>query len=539
MRKKLNSLGYLTLIIPIVFMGCETIDLNHLDDPSSLVPVNADPDQLLNSIQLNFVDAIAYNEANEDGLNVWASEAIRMQHQFGSYSGPFTLNSGVINDLWRDFYREALQDINILIPLAEERELDGHIGVAKLIQAYIYVTLVDVFGDVPFTETLQGNISPNPKLDSGQSIYNAMLIIIDEAIVSLNSSTSSILPNDLFYGGDKDKWIKFARTLKFKMYAQMRLIGDFSSEINNLISQGLIDDESEDFQFQYSSVASATGDSRHPYYALHYDSDGTDEFLNNYYINLLLNDKGFNDPRLRYYFYRQTTTVPTGDFLECEGNPAFNFCYLGDLYRGRDHGDNEGVNPVNLLRSTFGLYPIGGAFDADNFTNVVSNPGASGAGIFPFMLTSYVRFLKAESALMSGTTGNPRTLLEEAIRASMSKVLNFNPSQVPTTFAASNTEVDDYVTFVLGQYTDAGSNEEKLDVIMKEYYIALWGNGIEAYNNYRRTSYPSDISNPVIAAGNFTRSFPYPAEEVNSNSNISQKLTSVKVFWDTNPADLK
>jgi len=537
MKNKTKSLRYLILIIAIGFISCETTDLNQLDDPSSLKPQDADPDQLLNNIQLNFVDAIAYNEANEDGLNVWASQAIRMQHQFGSYTGPFTLNSGIINDLWRDLYREALQDINVLIPLAEQRELKGYIGVAKLIQAYIYVNLVDVFGDVPYSEAMQGNFLSNPKLDSGQSIYDAMFIIIDEAIVYLNS-TGSILPNDLFYGGDAEKWTKFARTLKFKMYAQMRLIGDFSSEINTLISQGLIEDTSEDFQFQYSTTASTTGDSRHPYYALHYDADGTDEFLNNYYMNLLLNDKGFQDPRLRYYFYRQTTEIPSGDFLECDGNPSFNFCYIGDLYRGRDHGDDEGVNPVNLLRSTFGLYPIGGAFDADNFTNVVINPGASGAGIFPFMLSSYVHFLKAESALMVGTTGNPRTLLEEAIRASMNKVLNFNTSQVSTAFAASPTDVDNYVTFVLDQYDVAVSNEEKLDVIIKEYYIALWGNGIEAYNNYRRTSYPSDISNPVTSAGNFTRSFPYPAEEVNSNSNVSQKLTSVKVFWDTNPDNL-
>ncbi len=411
-------------------------------------------------------------------------------------------------------------------------------GVAKIIQAYTYVMLVDSFGDVPYSEALLGNENPNPAVDSGQDIYNVMFDIIDEGIAAINTE-NSVMPNDLFYGGDKAKWIKMANTLKFKMYAQMRLIGDFSSQINSLINSGLITSAADDFQFQYSTVASSTGESRHPYYALNYDGDGADDYLTSYYVNLLKDDKGFADPRLRYYFYRQANEIPTGDNLPCEGRTGFNFCYLGDLYWTRDHGNDDGVPPDGLKRSTYGLYPIGGAFDADNFTSVAITTGGGGAGIFPFMLSSYVKFLQAESALMAGTTGNPRRLLEDAIRDSMDKVLNFNPAQVDASFAATSTEVDDYVTFVLGQYDAASSDTERLDVIMKEYYIALWGNGIEAWNNYRRTSLPSDLTPHVNTPGEFPRSFVYPATVVNTNSSISQKPVTVKVFWDTNPDNLQ
>lgn len=525
-------------ILLIVLVGCETGDLNQLEDPSSLTPSSVDPELLLNNVQLQFVNAIAYNESNEDGINVRASEFVRMQHLFGAYAGPFSLTSGSIDDLWTSLYREALQDINVLIPVATERDLQGFIGVAKILQAYAYVTLVDTFGDVPFSEALQGNENPNPKVDGGQAIYNAMFGIIDEGIAAINAP-NSIMPNDLFYGGDKAKWVKVANTLKFKMYAQMRLVGDFSSEINALINSGLIDTATDDFQFQYSTTASATGESRHPYYALNYDTDGSDDYMNSYYVNLLKAEKGFADPRLRYYFYRQEPSAPTGDDLECEGEAGFNFCYLGDFYWTRDHGDDDGVPPDQLKRTTYGLYPIGGAFDADNFTSVTINTGAGGAGIFPFMLSSYVKFLRAESALMAGTTGDSKTLLESGIRESMAKVLNFNVGQVNPTFAASQTDVDDYVTFVLAQYDSASTDEERLDVIMKEYYIALWGNGYEAWNNYRRTSYPSDISAHVATSGDFPRSFVYPATVVNTNSSIDQKPVTTKVFWDTNPNNLQ
>jgi len=535
--KRRNKLSVISAIVVLFTMGCETVELDLLNNPSELTPSSADPELLFNNVQLRFVNAIAYNEDNEDGINVRASEFVRMQHLFGAYVGPFSLSSGNVDNLWTDLYRESLQDINVLLPLAEERELEGFIGVAKIIQAYIYVTLVDVFGDVPFTEALQGNANANPVPEDGQGIYNAMLGVIDEGIASINAP-GSVMPNDLFYGGNKSQWVRFANTLKLKMYIQMRLVGDFSAEINNLIAEGVITSSVDDFQFQYSTTASTTGESRHPYYALCYDADGADDYMVSYYVNLLKDDKGFEDPRLRYYFYRQVAETPTGDDLPCEGEPGFNFCHLGDFYWTRDHGDDDGVPPDQLKRTTYGLYPIGGAFDADNFTNVANTPGAGGAGIFPFMLSSYVKFLQAESALVSGTAGDPRMLLEMGVRESMDKVLNFFPGQVSPAFAASATDVDDYVTFVLGQYDAATDDAQRLDVIMKEYYIALWGNGIEAYNNYRRTGFPSDISDHVGTPGAFPRTFLYPATVVNTNSNITQKEISVRTFWDTNPADL-
>ncbi len=72
---------------------------------------------------------------------------------------------------------------------------------------------------------------------------------------------------------------------------------------------------------------------------------------------------------------------------------------------------------------------------------------------------------------------------------------------------------------------------------MKEWYLALWGNGIDAYNNYRRTAKPSNFQFTIAPdPGNFVRTFYYPADFANLNANGSQKPgTNVKTFWDTNP----
>ncbi len=91
----------------------------------------------------------------------------------------------------------------------------------------------------------------------------------------------------------------------------------------------------------------------------------------------------------------------------------------------------------------------------------------------------------------------------------------------------------------MASYDAATTDDERLDIIAKEYYIALWGNGIEAYNLYRRTGKPGNMAPPLEpSAGAFIRSFFLPNDHVNRNaSTADNKSLTEQVFWDTNPAD--
>ena len=155
----------------------------------------------------------------------------------------------------------------------------------------------------------------------------------------------------------------------------------------------------------------------------------------------------------------------------------------------------------------------------------------------------FTNFLAAEAAL-SGANGNPRSLLEAGVRASISKVLGYPATvgvSVPSDKIPSPTKVTEYVDKVLARYDAATTNSERMEVIQQEYYIALWGNGVDAYNAYRRTGKPGGMSYTVAeAGGNMIRSHYYPSVLVNLNKNITQKTSvETKVFWDTNPATLK
>ena len=148
--------------------------------------------------------------------------------------------------------------------------------------------------------------------------------------------------------------------------------------------------------------------------------------------------------------------------------------------------------------------------------------------------------MMAEAALTLGTTGDPRQLLLDAVRASIDHVLAFGEDMAVQEFIPTIEEIDAYVAEVGTLYDNAASNEAKLEVIVKEYYIGLFGNGVESYNLVRRTGMPSNLQPALLEnPGTFTRTFNYPANCVNLNASITQKESNaVQVFWDTNPAGI-
>lgn len=521
--------------------SCETIELEILDSPNALTPEQSSPDFFVNSIQLSLADF--FFEMTEPG-----QELTRIIHMFG----PLYQNAYAPQDFdtaWSIAYAEIMADVRSLEPLAEDQELYTHLAIGQIAEAYAITTIVDFFGDVPYRESNDG-VTINPAADPGAQIYQDMLDLLDEAIANFQRDEIRLPDNDFFYGGDEDKWIALANTLKIKIHLQQRLVtpSESASAINAIIASGnYITDSDGDWKFQFGTT-DTNPDSRHPIFARNFvEAVGVNDYMSNHYMDLLLNQKSNPDPRTRYYFYRQLdrNAINTVE-QDCVGNlpPAWYgfsipFCNLTENpgYWGRDHGYELGIPPDTGIRAAWGLYPVGGKFDADDFESIPGrNIGTVGAGIEPMMMASFVDFMLAEAALELGTTGNARAYLESGIRESIGTVIDFRPDLVDETFAPTTAEIDDYVAEVLADF-DAASNDDKLNIIADEYWIALYGNGIEAYNTYRRTGKPDNLQ-PLLRedTDRFLRSLLYPDVYVQQNANASQKPDVFqKVFWDTNP----
>ena len=96
--------------------------------------------------------------------------------------------------------------------------------------------------------------------------------------------------------------------------------------------------------------------------------------------------------------------------------------------------------------------------------------------------------------------------------------------------------IDAYVDHVAGAGASSlwNTSSDKMGLLVQEYLIALFGNGVEAYNTFRRTDKPSDLQ-PLLKSVNndMIQSFYYPRTEVDNNNQLNQKAThEVKVFWD-------
>ena len=534
--KNILKITFVTAMLAL-FTGCETTELDLLDNPNAISADVADKNFVLNQIQLSFNGIVS-------GFRGSSSNITRMTAQFGQYNGTIGVNS--LNGTWASAYN-MFANVDLLETISGNTEggLPNHVGVAQIIEAYTYITLVDYVGDVPYSQANQFAEFPIPVLDPGEDVYTAQIALLNTAISNLNQG-SAVVPQDLFYGDfDADNWIAVANTLKLKAHLNM---GD-GAAISGLLSENIIDTDDEDFQFNYSS--SASPESRSPIFQGNY-VNGAGFYMSNGFLDMLnagdgeapFVETGIADPRLRYYIYRQKNSEPSGSNLPCAGQDIYDYCYVGNLYWGRDHGDDEGIPNDGIRRSTWGVYPGGGAFDNNQFNRSDGNntPTLDGAGINPIFLSSFTHFALAEAGLDLGVGVNSRDLLEAGISLSMDKVTNFTGSLDTTDeddetidYAATGAEISAYTARVMAEYDAASGNDAKLEIVVREWYLASWGNGVEPYNMYRRTGYPT-LQTGVKPVGPFPRSYRYPENETNTNPNVSQTTADNQVFWDTNPA---
>jgi hypothetical protein len=469
-------------------------------------------------------------------------------------------------------------------PLAAAKTLTTHVAVGEILEAYTWLTLVDIFGDVPQADALNGTGGNfNPATSSGSDIYAYAIQLLTDARTQLaktGTDAGAALGRDIFYGGSRTKWNALANSLELKAWINISMIPSRASEANTHIATfidlttgankagvDLVDTQAENFAYKYGAVTVPAG-SRHPWYDQYYGSTaGTaGGYICNYYLynsfgkwdptDPTNQTKTVQDPRWRYYFYRQVGSVnaTTANFdpkaIGCGGAPPPQyiswggnvFCVFDPGFFGRDHGDASGTPPDGAAITCAGAYPAGGKVDTNPITTANYNKsakrgdGANGAGIEPIFMGFFTDYTRAELLARAGQTATAKTLLNTAIANSVSAI-----KAVVTAGGQSITSppsTGSYQTAV-GTLYDAAA--QPMDVIAQEYWLGLWGNGVEAYNLYRRTSAPRNFQPTLqLSSDPYFRSLVYPAVYANLNSSATQKDVSVtnKVFWDNNPDNL-
>lgn len=453
--------------------------------------------------------------------------ALLIQHQAGIANQPATYDvyniRGSFDNQWNgELYGGALVNSKQLIDLGTARSSPAYTGIAKLLQAYNFALTTDLYGDVPYSQALQGLGNLSARFDKQEDIYKgnsakniqSLFDLVREGLAEIDKP-SALKPSsadDPVYAGDLTKWKQMGNTLLLKLANTIsKREPAMAGAIISQAAAGAITTNANDFQVPFGTAVG----NQNPIYQYNFVTRPDDQMLSQ---RLLDSMAVRNDPRLPIYFNmtRPVTTTPVA-------NATGTTTTVG-TFTGYQNGANAPVpartpvpaNPALTDRSRYNVYIRGNAGEA------------------PIrLLTNFQRlFILAEAAVLRlpgftlPTGATAESLYRDAIRASMTKT-GITDAAVTAYFAANPKVANLSTNATLAQ-----------NQIITQKWIAWVGNGYEAYNDYRRTGFPR-LAVALNAAGDdpttIPQRIPYPNSELNANADaegVDRSIrTNVKVWW--------
>lgn len=219
-------------------------------------------------------------------------------------SNYFVGNTNGSDLLWRDIYQRVIKNLDESRKVLENTEVIGstdeikkqnQLLIIEIMRAYTYGILVDIYGNVPFSEAMDiDNVLP--KYDDGKEIYFTLIDILSNAIENLNPTIGSFGNNDVIYSGNVDKWKKFGNSLKLKL--GMRIIDeefDVGKKAVVESAKGVFQSNGDNAVIKYQSTTPNT----HPFW-VHLVQNNLRYYVGTNTIVDIMNS--LNDPRREAYF---------------------------------------------------------------------------------------------------------------------------------------------------------------------------------------------------------------------------------------------
>jgi len=226
-------------IAALALVSCESfLDIN--EDPNSPAGENLTPSLIFPGAEMNL--------CNEYGNFLRINGGYLAQHyghQFGT-SNYIAISRWLMADTrcnrnYTQLSTKCLKNMETIRSMATASEEWGTNLAATVIRGFAYQVLVDTYGEVPYTEALQGGNNLTPKFDDGLDIYKGILAELDDALSKV-SANNVVCTNFLFGTSSVTEWIQLANALKLRMLMRMREVSNsginVSSELATLIAEG-------------------------------------------------------------------------------------------------------------------------------------------------------------------------------------------------------------------------------------------------------------------------------------------------------------
>lgn len=464
---------------------------------------NASSEISLSAVLTGAQVSLGFNLGVNGGLitNIYIQQVSGANGDAASFDN-YSTNPSYFNGTWGGFYTGVLDELNIVQNTATERQQPYYAGIARILKVYTYSTLSDIFGDIPYTEALEGNAVINPTYDNQEAIYGDLQQQLDIAITDLSKEVAENIGatpagDDVIYGGNTSKWIAAAYTLKARLALHLSKL-DASAAAQAALAN-LYDGAN------YRGIKSYTEDAQVVFGAATTNANP---------------------------FYQQNTNRPGWIGL---GASFVNLLNGNSVTAPNTQPEGTHVDPRRAYFAT--NYPAGGS------TYQGSAPGVSGAfsvigsyygtATSPVIILSFseAKFIEAEARLIINNSDPlAATALQDAVRASFAKVIS-NPTDP---YATAQKQAD----YITARASLTGNAATDLETIITQKYIALFLQP-EVWSDYRRTGYPAiplaqNATSSANPDGLIPRRIPYPQNEqsLNKNAPAGSTYQSPRLWWD-------
>lgn len=487
---------------------------------TSWLDVNTNPNSLPSSTP-DFTFAAAANRvAGTLGPNELGSYWSGQWTQSSTYIISNTIFAYQYNNTnfnyWSGYY-DILEDLQYSIDGAATKGPVYYGGTARVMKAYVYQMIVDMYGNAPYTDALKGTASLAPKFDNQKDIYEDLIKVLDTAITVLraNPLASAVAGSDIVFGSSVStaatRWIQFANALKLRLLIrQSRMTGRDAyiiAEINKAAATA------EGFLPNGVDVGSNPGylastGKQNPFYETWgYNAAGGAQALARY-------------PRPTLFLFNSLKAT----------NDTFRMKRLAYPRGG------QGVNPEIIANYVGVPFGASSGYLSQNTSYIGPSQIVKGEFARPMILmtNAEMQFLLAEAKQRYGAAVTlPLTAqqyYEQGVRES------FRTTGTSTAYGAATATTLLTSGLDLADWT---ASPDKLKAIWMQKWIALTNySGLEAWTEFRRTNFP--VTPPSLSTAP-TQPLPlrlfYPQAELASNgANVNAQgnidVFATRLFWD-------
>lgn len=439
-------------VIALFFIGLSSCkkDLSELNvNPNE--PVSTDPNYLFRYAQKQGISSYNSNVNLEQwGLMNWMM-------YFASRGGVEPGKEYVVptgkDAFWTEQYADALNNTNeVLLITAKDGSQSNMYAAAQIWRVWLFHRLTDLWGDIPYSEALQGltNLNYAPKYDLQSDIYLSMLNDLKSAEANLTAGKTFFDPSaDIVGKGDINCWKRFANSLRLRLAVRIKnkLPSRYASEMADLATKNLISSNAESIVFTYNS------EKKNPIFEA--NVTGQAIIQNNpskFLVDVLVNT---NDPRKKLLLEKCPMSILPW-IPPYKGVP--NLAYYNDAIWSTYNSDNNWGDISRL-----------GKWFLRNQT--------------PGVIISYseVCLLKAEATLDGNWSGTAQQHFEDGIKANIHFFEDFKYSDTAS-YLISDAEINTYIS--------ALPTIDLEQIITQKWISFAFSNGYEAYCDYRRTGFP-------------------------------------------------